>query len=156
MGANNSKNASYGNRHCASSGDGGCPADAVVWVETKQIAYWSVLSRNLCTKVYQLYFKMFESTKLFSNFIWFWQGRRRESRMLQEATRSFSLLWSGCVSRCYRRFFEEIWYWRNNLGVCDWSFATAARCRFQRRVQERDRSAQRGYFQSPRSGCGLS
>ena len=32
MGANNSQNAKYGNRHTKSSGDGGCPDEALVWV----------------------------------------------------------------------------------------------------------------------------
>ena len=32
MGANNSKNAAYGNRHCKSSTNGGCPETALVWV----------------------------------------------------------------------------------------------------------------------------
>ena len=31
MGANNSKNAEYGNRHCKSS-NGGCPDNALIWV----------------------------------------------------------------------------------------------------------------------------
>ena len=32
MGANNSKNAAYGNRHCKSSSRGGCPDAALIWV----------------------------------------------------------------------------------------------------------------------------